>query len=328
MSLFIKIHLSLQNKNFEVSFLMRVTARLIRLTVKALCESMDVETMVVIIKKLVPNYNLNQRVGFAEVIPVPNRDAANQIVHDLKDMDFFLQFISLLTDIQENGLIGRKYKISYLHLILEEIYKAGFIYDKKYRIFVEDPRIRKTRNWGFLREGHEYIFSFIYLDIVDNSTLFSQYPIDIIQATHIDLRNIVQYAIERRNGRIWSWEGDGGMGVFFFNNKELNATLSCMEIIHELLIYNHTRSRLKRPMELRIAVHTGSCVYMNDNEYINKSEIKKKLIEIESKYCSPNTITITQLVYSSLDHFITNQFQFIEKEGKSKMYNYKLKWEE
>jgi hypothetical protein len=46
-----------------------------------------------------------------------------------------------------------------------------------------------------------------------------KYPADVIEKTYEDLRLMVEGAIDKRNGRIWSWEGDGGLVAFFFSHK-------------------------------------------------------------------------------------------------------------
>ena len=52
----------------------------------------------------------------------------------------------------------QKIKIPYLREIIRELYDHGFIYDHVNKIFVEDPSVRKTRNWGVLRNDEEYAY--------------------------------------------------------------------------------------------------------------------------------------------------------------------------
>ena len=307
---------------------MKLRGNLFIFAVKSLTESMDVETMTILAKKIMPHYNLHTRTGFPITIPIPNREAARQIVTDIGENNLFPQFVNLLIEIHYYGLMGRKYPVAYLRELVNGIHDQGFVYDAENRMFVEDSRFRKTRNWGVLREGEEYVFTFLRLDIVGSSSLVRQYSNEVIQATYTDLRAIVQKAIDLRNARIWNWEGDSGIVAFHFLNKNLLATLSAMEILHELFIYNQISCRLQKPLLIRMAIHNGFCEYTDNTEELMKNETIKKAIEIESNYTNPNTVTISNVVYPMLDPIILgSQLQPIRVDHKTVYYNYELRWE-
>ena len=306
---------------------MKAKPTLINLTVKALTESMGINIMEVLAKKLIPGYDLYDRTGFPESIPIPNIDAARQILTDMNKLEIFPHYINLLIKIQSEGHMGRKYRISYLRDIIKMITEEGFIYDGINKIFVENPRIRRTRNWGTLRQHEEYLFTFLRLDIVKNSELVRKYSAELIQKTYEDLRDIVDIAIDRRNGRVWNWEGDGGLVAFYFSYKNLLAVVSAMEIIHEIFIYNRLFRKLDEPISVRLAIHNGPCVYSENEEDIKKHETVRKVTEIESKYTKPNSVTISNTVFEALDSVLADQFGPVDKNGGARYYNYELKWE-
>ena len=212
---------------------MRVSGWLLQLATRALAESMDVRSMIHLARRFIRNYDLYERMGFSRNMSIPNKDAARQIVRDMNESELMFDFVTMLIKIRESGLGGRKYGIPYLSEMLVEIRKAGLIYDKDSNMFLEDPRVMQTMNWGVLREFEEYIFTFLRIDIVGNSTLVRQNPKDVIQKTYSDLRTIVQTSIIKRNGRIWNWEGDGGLVSFYLSNKNLHWVMIAMEILHE-----------------------------------------------------------------------------------------------
>jgi len=306
---------------------MKVKPTLINLTVKALAASMGVKIMEVLAKKLVPGYDLYERKGFPESIPIPNIDAARQILTDMNRLELFPDYVNLLIKVQSEGHMGRKYRISYLRDIIKMFAEQGFIYDGINKIFVENPRIRRTRNWGTLRNQEEYIFTFLRLDIVKNSELVRKHPAELIQKTYSDLRDIVDIAIERRNGRVWNWEGDGGLVAFYFSYKNLLAVVSAMEIIHEIFIYNRLFRKLDEPIRVRLAIHNGPCEYSENEEDIKKGETVRKIIEIESGYTKPNSITVSNTVHVTLDTVLADQFKPVEKSGGAKYFYYELQWE-
>jgi len=305
---------------------MRVSGWLIHLATRALAESMDVRSMIHLARRLIRNYDIYERSGFSTNISIPNKDAASQIVRDMKDNQLMLDFVILLIKIQHTGLGGRKYRVPYLREIVGEIHKAGLIYDHEVEMFFEDPRVRTTRNWGVLREFEEYIFTFLSLDIVGSTNLVRQNPDEVIQSTYSDLRCIVQTVIEKRNGRVWNWAGDGGLAAFYFSNKNNHAVLSAMEIIHELYLYNLVKCRLNKSLKVRIAVHSGPCQFMRSFGDI-KSDTIKKVIEIETKYTKPDSVALSKSVFHMLNEILTGQLTPVNYGANTSYYAYQLKWE-
>ena len=306
---------------------MKVKPKLVSLAVRALAESMTVNVMTTLAKKLVEGYDLHERTGFPESIPIPNIDAARQILEDMNSLEIFPHFVNQLIKIQSEGLMGRKYKVSYLHEIIQEITEQGLIYDNINKIFVENPTVRRTRNWGTLRKSQEYIFAFLRLDIVKNSELVRKYSAELIQKTYTDLKDIVDIAIDRRNGRVWNWEGDGGLVAFYFSYKNLLAVVSAMEIIHELFLYNRLFRKLKEPIAVRLAVHGGPCEYTENEEELKKNDTVKTVVMIESKHTRPNTLTLSHIVHESLDSVLADQFMLSRTDDGGRYYSYALEWD-
>lgn len=132
---------------------MKVSTQLSNLCMESLVQSMDIRTMTHLMRRLIPDYDLNKRTGFPESIPIPRQDAAAQIMKDVKDNGLFTYFVEHLIDMQLNGYMGKKYAIAHLKKIIAEVQDQGFIYDRENSIFVEDPAVRRTRNCGSLRNG-------------------------------------------------------------------------------------------------------------------------------------------------------------------------------
>lgn len=287
---------------------------------------MDIRTMIHLARSLIPNYDIHARTGFPPNIPIPNKNAAYQIVMDMRRDGLFLPFINLLITAGDTGFMGRRYRVPHLREIVQGICKTGFLYDRESGMFVEDPLVRKTNNWGVLRDGEEYIFTFLRMDIVGNSDHVRTNLPEVVKAAYADLRSIMQIALEKRNGRLWNWEGDGGLGAFYFSQKNNAAALAAMEIIHELFLYNHLHCRLEEPLRVRIAVHSGQCQFRNDFEDFN-NDIMKQIAEMESVHTQPDTVTCSSNVYTMLDSNIAEQLQPLRTRGASAMYFYALNWE-
>jgi len=305
---------------------MRVRNRLQNLCVRGLSQAMDVYTMSHLIRRMFPNYDLNERTGFPDSIPIPRKDAAAQIVEDCVNAGRMLEFVAMLIDVDRDGIMGRVYRVALLRTIVEEIVDEGYLYDAEKRRFVEDSVQQRTKNWGLLHEGDEYLFTFLRLDIVGNSTLVRSYSAEAIAQTYSDLRSIVQSIIEKRDGRVWSWEGDGGVCAFHGPGASNPASLCAMEILHELYLYNTLHCQLSEPLRVRIAVHNGNCEFHDAFEDI-KSDVIKKLVDIESRFTDPYSVTISKTAHSTLDAAISGYLSGFQPDSRNSLYRYSLKFE-
>jgi len=293
-------------------------------TVKALCESMTVRTMIQLVRECIQDYNLHEQTGFPQSISIPSADAAKQIVEDICKLKLFPQFVQLLIQAQNIGFKGRKYPIAYLSYIIHGIQTHGYVFDSENHMFIEDSNLCKSLNWGVLREGVEYNMTFLRFDIAGNSRLVRSYPEKTIKKAYQGLFAIVSAAVEKRNGRVWNLQGDGGLIAFCFFRKDQSAVLSAVESLHELFLYNKLACPLNEPLKVRFAVHSGVYVFSNNTEAFKKNETIKELTEIEARYTKPDSITISNKVYISIDKRMADLFQSLKQQSHNTLFNYEL----
>ena len=300
----------------------KVPQRMRSLCIKALCESMESRVMTHMIRDIFPDYDIHRRTGFPESLSIPNVDVATQIVRDIVQAGKFPNFVALLIRVQEEGYMGRKYPIAYLRQLVQGTYSLGFVYDTVNRLFVEDSQVRQTRNWGVLEMGEEYTIAFLALDIAGNTALVRTEDEKAVNQTYKDLRNIVKTAVHKRNGRIWNWEGDGGLAAFFFGNRHMNAVLCSMEILHEIFIYNRTRCPLTSLIKIRMGVHAGPCEYTDNEEQLKNMQTVKEVTALEQA-SKNDTITISIVSRLMLEDIISRRFTSKGK-GKNGPFSYSL----
>ncbi|TVQ38702.1 MAG: hypothetical protein EA384_08195 [Spirochaetaceae bacterium] len=306
---------------------MRVRSRLRNILIRALTHSMDVQTMVEIARRIIGNeYDLHKRCGFPESVPIPDHDAARQIVIDLIDAALALPFVTLLVSIDRNGFVGRKLHIHRIDDILGEMLELGLTYDPENQIFVENANRQQTPNWGVIREGDVHSFAFLRFDVVGNSRLVRKYNEETVMQAYGDLRRLIQAILFRRNGRLWSWEGDGGLAAFYTDDVNAAAVYTGMEILRELYLYNRLRCPLEEPIRLRLAVHSGPSEYRNNVDDIGSMAIKK-VYHIESNLTLPDTLTVSDTVYFNLDPLLESWFSPLAGNGDSTCYRYALAFE-
>jgi hypothetical protein len=305
---------------------MRVSTRLQRLLTDALSHSLPVHTMIRIVKQIIHNYDIYERSGFPPNIPIPTIDAARQITLDIIEENLVVKFVEALMDIYENGLMGRNITIRFLPQIIKELESSGLIYDDEYKMFIEKSDMKKTIGWGVLQENNIYDLTFMRIDIVNNSELVRKYTKADIASAYSDLREIFKYHVEKRNGRIWYWEGDGGIAAFYFQDKNVKAVLSGIDILLELFSYNLLHCNLKEAIQIRLAVHTGPCQFCFNIQNL-QSETLDKLKELETKYTPPDHLAISPGVYHDMGSKLEHFFLSIPIAGGNYVYRYSLQWE-
>ncbi|RPJ06884.1 MAG: hypothetical protein EHM28_09075 [Spirochaetaceae bacterium] len=306
---------------------MKISARLQRLITEALAHSLPVQIMVRITKIVDPDYDLYERTGFPANMPIPNISAARQITIDIIAQGLLIDFIEAMIDVHENGIMGKTYHIRLLPQIIKEIEALGYSYNHDEGTFFEKSDGLKTMNWGILLPGKMYDLTFMSIDIVNNTQLVRKYNKEIIAEVYADLKEFFTREVEKRNGRIWNWEGDGGLAAFNYDDKNVKAVLSGIDILLDLFLYNLFKCPLKEPLQVRIAVHTGPCQFSFNIREI-QSETLRTVSELVTKYGLPDHLTISPSVYSDLGSKLELFFKPITLKSSNFVYQYHVEWED
>jgi class 3 adenylate cyclase len=293
--------------------------------VKALTQSMTTKVMVSLVRQIIQDYDLFERTGIPRSVAIPNVTAAQQVVKDVIAAESFLDFVLLLIKTSDHGYMGRRYAIPYLRPLINGVIDLGYIYDSVNDIFVENSHLRRTRNWGTLKTGETYMFAFLRIDVAGNSELVRNSDPGQVDRCYDELRQIVNLSVQKRNGRIWGWDGDGGLAAFFYGNKNRSAVLAAMEILHELFLYNHLKNPLDYPIVVRIAVHNGPFVYSPDPEDLKTSDTVKQVEEIEHMHTEPGSLSISEVVQMMLGPMELAQLTEKRALGARRFFVYSVK---
>lgn len=305
---------------------MRVSVRLQTYLTRALAQSMEVVVMEKLAARVIPGYDLYERSGFPPNIPIPQADAAQQITLDVVREGYLRRFTELLIEVDRNGLMGRSVSIRLLPQIIKELESLGFVFSEEYGLFMEGDASRKTKGWGVLREGATYDLSFMAMDIVGNTQMVRRYSKPRVLKAYADLRQLFSTVVDRREGRIWNWEGDGGVAAFYLGNNNAQAALAGMELLLELFVYNLFTPPLPEPLRIRVAVHAGPCQFFERFEDL-RSDTLRRLEIIEAQHTEPETLVISSRVYSDLGNKLEQFFRPVSISRHQSLYRYRLRWE-
>jgi class 3 adenylate cyclase len=135
----------------------------------------------------------------------------------------------------------------------------------------------------------------------------------------------MQRIVEKRDGRLWLWEGDGGLAAFYIGDINAAAVHSGMEILHELFLYNRLWSPLDELVEVRLGAHSGQVEYRERVEAM-EGPVLEKAQRIESVVALPDSLAVSDMVYDSVDPLLGRRFREDEIGGES-YYRYWLEFQ-
>jgi hypothetical protein len=295
---------------------MKVRGTLSQMLKKCLHESLSADMLERMAQDVIEDYDLRARTGWPPNIPMQGQTAASRIVDDVVGDGLFLHFVERLARLDREGFMGRSYRIAGLRELFKLIAAESLVWDPETCRFMEDPRIRRTQNWGRLAQGEELRFSLLRVDVVKNSRIVKVHGERAARSAYDDLRGILARVVERRSGRIWSYEGDGALAAFLFGHSTTLSVLAGMALVHELFIYNRAYSRIGEPLRIRAAVHTGPLRYQPDVGEMIKQETCQEVLEAESRWTPPDGLAITHAVANTLDRVLRDRFASAAESGK------------
>jgi class 3 adenylate cyclase len=276
--------------------------------------------------RVIPDYDLHRQSGFPPQIPIPQRDAAQVIARDMVRTGQLLRFAEVLIEVQRKGIMGRPVALRFMPRLIDEIEDLGFVFKEEYGQFVEGGERGRTRGWGVLQEGSSYEFSFLRMDVAGNTELVRKYPKAEVLRAYAELRRLLSAIVERRDGRIWHWEGDGGIAAFLFGAKNVQAVLAGMEMLLELFMYNLLRCTFAGDLHVRLAVHTGPCQFLDHFKEI-RSDTLQRLEAMEGRYAAPDSLILSPGVHSDLGPKLARFFKPVATAERERLYQYSMGWE-
>jgi class 3 adenylate cyclase len=304
----------------------KIQTRLASLFVTALSQSMPVDLMQKVTRTVIDGYDIYDRSGFPSNIPMPRADAARQILRDICQEGTFLHFIESLISVVSHGDMGREVRIPLLPKIIAEVEELGFRYAAEKGVFIEAGEKPRTMGWGTLQQGRTYEFALLRFDIAGNSVMVRRYSKSRVTEAYTAVRALVTGLVEKRDGRIWGWEGDGALAAFYFAEKTIQATLCGMEIVHEMFYSNLLTPTLPEPVRVRLAVHAGPCRFLTTVKESAGDTIRRAEL-LESEYTLPGTLTVSPGVYTDLGSKLSPLFRPVAGPDSGSVYRYALGWD-
>lgn len=258
-----------------------------------------------------------------ETHTISNLLAAKTIVNYCLEKGKLEDLIKFIIELDGNLLNGKTINITGLENFLYALSRSGYYYDFKTRKFVNIKNDNKNMcNWGSLISGKEYMMIIASLDICSSSQLVKKYKSNIIEKVYFLLWEYVNKKIDKYDGRIWSWAGDGGI-IAFRTEFGINAAVCCLlEILFSLPVFNGWESKpISDEISLRIGANLGFIKFQEDTGRII-SDVINFASHLEKKATQVNNLTITDEIYNNITSNLKKIFKLSNKFEDKIIYNF------
>ena len=261
-------------------------------------------------KLLFKEYDSHRLSGVESHITLSSRKCADMLVKQCGNSEKTLHLIKLIADLDESSIFGRDVRIEGLEIFLNNLARAGLIYDPDKHKFIKDQSGGADLvNWGSLRSGKTYSFTVVSLDIVGNSKLVRTYGTRAMEKLYFQFRTFLVRKVSQYDGRFWGYAGDGGLIAFTFKHHANRAVKCALDIQLTMPLFNMDAIiPMKEHLSLRLAMDTGRIRFMSKTGTI-VSEVINYAAHLEKSGTEPGGVSISDRTAESLDPRILTMFE-------------------
>ncbi len=209
--------------------------------------------------------------------------------------------VLLLHTDTDPSIVGRNVPIPDLAPLLQRLGSIGLKYDPNQGALIRIAHDEEKDLWGYLKEGEPYHFSFLSIDIAENSRLQNTYPKPDIEIVYTNLFQMISQTVKSFKGKVWTWAGDGGLAAFYLDDKVNDSVRCAIHILLNLINLNLSsqKNKLQEPIVLRIGAHDGLTHY-KENKGTILSEAINYVAHLEKKGTQGGHIAISESIYKAL----------------------------
>lgn len=276
---------------------------------------------------LIKGHSAHTTLGLNNHITVTPRKAAVALVDECTDNNREEELVKFLIEIDGEKLLGRKVELNDLETLMNGLARSGYIYDpKKRKLKSIKASAEEMPNWGALKNGKQYEVSIGSLDIVGSSDLVKRHGQKKMEKLYFEFWNLLRRTLTQYDGRIWSWQGDGGLVAFALKRHQERAVLWALELQQLIKVFNaNPRTSISDDIELRIGLDTGKVKYQEDTGRIISDTINYAA-HLEKSFANPGGITISKELLDAVPQEMVHHFsEKGEFEGRTALV---CSWEE
>ena len=133
--------------------------------------------------------------------------------------------------------------------------------EEKTREAVKSKYISSGHDWKEIAQGKEYTFCLMFVELDGAVEMERMYGRDTLAKALGSFRKYVENLVGSFNGRIWIWSGFGGVILFPFNLKRIDALKCGFRLMLVKHLYDIEESIFPNFISFRLALSIGNLVY-------------------------------------------------------------------
>ena len=165
-------------------------------------------------------------------------------------------------------------------------------------------------SWENLLERSIYAFCFLKIDLQTHGASFERHHIKGVSETLDSFETFIEDKVTARRGRVWSWQGHGGLCGFVIPDCVEDAVLCAIDIFGSFSEFNANpyKNRIGETINLRVAVHYGPAKYHHEKGRIH-SEAINFVSHLEAKKAKTNSVCISSDAWKESTPLIRSKFE-------------------
>ncbi len=155
--------------------------------------------------------------------------------------------------------------------------------------------IDSSGGWKAIREGCEYTFTFVYVQIDRTERLLETIGENRLNALDQEFQRMIEGAFAKSGGLVWMWREYGGLLLLPFDGQNCPAILDALQLWLNRPILYAGNAALSVPFTFRMAIHTGNTVFMRPgNTGALTSDTLNSVYHLGYKYLKKDTLYLTE----------------------------------
>jgi class 3 adenylate cyclase len=246
------------------------------------------------------SYSIHAAAGLDLKRSVSPLNAAKILVEEVEKRKKLTDLFAFTFELDGSLLNSKQMKLDGMENLLYRLSRTGQYYDFAKRKFMGIDDATKLLNWGALKDGREYPFVIVSIDICQNSELVKKYKTKVMEKVYYRLWAFLKARIDHWEGRIWSWAGDGGILSFRGEQGVPQAVSACLEILATLPVFNMQPDKIiKDEIHVRIGMDFGPVKFFADTGRI-VSDVINYAAHLEKKGTKPRAMSVSDTVLARL----------------------------
>lgn len=157
------------------------------------------------------------------------------------------------------------------------------------------PFIPSGSNWDQVKEGKEYTFCFMLVELDNHREMKKKMGAKLLSAMEEKFQSLIERHAAHAEGRIWMWDDFRGLILFPFDGKSCDAVLICFRLMLNWRLILLEDLRFNTSLSCRIVLHIGNTQYrLRGDTGTIISDTINTIFHMGDHFTRPGTLYLTE----------------------------------